>query len=123
MKLDIQPSVILEAAEAMKPHLSFMEKDDAAWREKMAEATLRAGLNEMNRLKPPIKKMGITERQKECLEIITAYIEEHGASPSFQDLRHAMNMTQASIHRIVHGLCDRGRIKMMPGRARSITVL
>ena len=121
MAYDLIPGpVVRAAAKAMLPYLS---DDDAAYRERMAEAGMKAGLAELARIRATAGKQGMTPRQKECLEIIEAYIEEHGASPSFNDLKKAMNVTQSNIHRIVHGLIDRGRITMIPGRARSIAVL
>ena len=121
MTYDFIPGpVVRAAANAMLPYLS---EDDAAYRELMAEVGLKAGLAELARIRATAGKKGLTARQITCLDVIKAHISKHKESPSFRDIADAMNVTSSNIHRIVHALEARGHIAMIPGHARSITVL
>ena len=66
----------------------------------------------------------MTKRQSEMLEIIKAYIAEHGYSPSYRELQSAMNLKAISgVARIADALQAQGYIEKPVSRARSIRVL
>ncbi len=67
--------------------------------------------------------LGITPRQKILLDFIRAYIATHGYSPSFDEMQKGIGLQSKSpVHALVHGLHERGRIKLAAGRHRSIVV-
>lgn len=66
---------------------------------------------------------GLTKRQRELLDFIRGYIATHGFSPSFDEMKDALGLASKSgIHRLVHGLQDRGYIEFRSLLARSITL-
>lgn len=67
--------------------------------------------------------LGLTPKQKECLDFIRAYIEAHGASPSYQNIMDAMGLrSKSGVHRLVHALHDRGHLVTEHGLRRAIAV-
>lgn len=68
-------------------------------------------------------KYGLTRRQRDTLDFIVAYQAEHRVSPSFTDIRIGLGAASNNgVHRLVHGLKERGYIDLTPGRWRSIVV-
>ena len=68
-------------------------------------------------------KLGVTRRQNAVLEFVTKYCAEHGYSPSYQEIAEAVGIASKSgVKRLVDGLVERGRLEMMPRRARSMVV-
>lgn len=66
----------------------------------------------------------MTKRQSEMLEIIKAFIADHGYSPSYRELQSAMNLKAISgVARIADALQAQGYIEKAVARARSIKVL
>ena len=66
----------------------------------------------------------MTKRQSEMLEIIKAFIADHGYSPSYRELQSAMNIKAISnVARIADALQSQGYIEKAVARARSIKVL
>lgn len=64
---------------------------------------------------------GMTEMQKECLGFITDYFLERSVSPSFDDIKTALGLkSKSGVHRLVTALEERGKIRRLPNRARSI---
>lgn len=120
---NLPPSVILAASDAIKPHTAWMPKDDPEWRGKLAEAAVRAGLNEMNRLHPPIHKKGLTVRQLECLKAIKTYIKKNEYAPSFEEVAITMGLNRANVNRLVGVLVDKGHVTHIPGSARSLALI
>lgn len=67
---------------------------------------------------------GLTRVQSEALAFIEGYVAEHGYSPSFSEIKEAMGLaSKASVNRLMNNLEDRGRIRRISGRARSIEVV
>lgn len=67
--------------------------------------------------------VGLTPRQKTALDFITSYIAEKGYSPSFDDIKHALGLhSKSGVHRLVHGLKERGHITLRRNQSRSITL-
>lgn len=64
---------------------------------------------------------GLTPRMKDCLDFIDRHIAEHGYSPSFDEMKIGLGLTsKGPVHRLVQKLEERGAIKRMTGRSRSI---
>lgn len=69
-------------------------------------------------------RLGVTRRQNAVLAFVTKYCEEHGHSPSYQEIADAVGIASKSgVKRLVDGLVARGRLEMLPRRARSMTVV
>lgn len=65
--------------------------------------------------------LGLTPKQKECLDFIRAYIEERGASPSYDEIKGGMGLrSKSGVHRMVHGLVERGHLVIEASHARTI---
>lgn len=66
----------------------------------------------------------LTQRQNELLTFIHAKIAESGVCPSYQEMQeHTGRASKSGIHRLVTALEERGFIRRLPDRARSIQVL
>lgn len=67
---------------------------------------------------------GLTPRQSEALTFIKAFIADSGYAPSFKEIGDALRLSSKSgVHRLVHGLADRGAIRLLPDRNRSIAII
>lgn len=67
---------------------------------------------------------GVTPRQREALTFISAFIAQHGYSPSTEEIRAALGLkSKSGVHRLVHGLEERGEIRLLPNRTRSIAIV
>lgn len=68
--------------------------------------------------------IGLTHKQRDCLAFIRAYMAEHGASPSFEEIREGLGLTSKSgVHRLLQALEERGRIRRLHDRARTIEIV
>lgn len=66
---------------------------------------------------------GLTERQSECLAFIRDALAVSDVSPSFGEIGEALGLASKSgVHRLVHGLAERGYIKFLPDRRRTIAL-
>lgn len=66
----------------------------------------------------------LTSKQKELLLFINERIGETGVSPSFDEMKEALNLASKSgIHRLITALEERGFIRRLPHRARALEVL
>jgi repressor LexA len=66
----------------------------------------------------------LTSKQKELLLFIHERIKDTGVSPSFDEMKDALNLASKSgIHRLISALEERGFIRKMPHRARALEVL
>ncbi|MBD7992860.1 helix-turn-helix domain-containing protein [Ochrobactrum sp. Sa2BUA5] len=64
-----------------------------------------------------------TPRQKQAYDFIRSFIDKEGYGPSYQEISEALGITsRSSIHRLVHGLKERGLIELIPNRARCIAL-
>lgn len=68
---------------------------------------------------------GLTYRQRQVLDFIEEFIEDHGGvSPSYKQISEAVGLNSCSgVQRIIVGLEERGYIRVLPGKARSITII
>jgi repressor LexA len=68
--------------------------------------------------------MGLSEKQRACLDAINSHEARTGAMPSCEDLRLALGLgSKNGVLRLLRQLEDRGRITRLPQRARAIRVL
>lgn len=66
----------------------------------------------------------LTTKQKELLLFIHSRIKETGVSPSFDEMKDALNLASKSgIHRLITALEERGFIRRLAHRARALEVL
>ncbi len=66
----------------------------------------------------------LTSKQKELLLFIHERIKETGVSPSFDEMKEALNLASKSgIHRLITALEERGFIRRLAHRARALEVL
>lgn len=68
-------------------------------------------------------QFGLTKRQREALDFIRAYSAERGVSPTFGEIASYMGKGKSDIFRILTGLEERGAIRRMRNRARSIELV
>lgn len=66
----------------------------------------------------------LTAKQKELLLYIHSKIKEDGVSPSFDEMKDALNLASKSgIHRLITALEERGFIRRLAHRARALEVV
>ena len=66
----------------------------------------------------------LTRKQHELLLFINRRLSETGVSPSFDEMKDALNLkSKSGIHRLITGLEERGFIRRLPHRARALEVL
>ena len=66
----------------------------------------------------------LTRKQHELLTFIHRYLGEHGISPSFDEMKEALNLkSKSGIHRLITGLEERGFIRRLAHRARALEVV
>ncbi len=65
----------------------------------------------------------LTRKQYELLNFINERLESTGVSPSFDEMKDALNLkSKSGIHRLITGLEERGFIRRLPHRARALEV-
>jgi repressor LexA len=68
--------------------------------------------------------MAITRRQKEVYDFLQQFIEEHGYSPSFEEIGAGLGLSSlATVHKHLNNLQDKGLLKRGYNRSRSIDVV
>lgn len=66
----------------------------------------------------------LTRKQNQLLVYINSYLNRHGMSPSFDEMRDALDLrSKSGIHRLITGLEERGFIRRLPHRARALEIL
>ena len=66
----------------------------------------------------------LTAKQRELLLYIHERIKESGVSPSFDEMKEALELASKSgIHRLITALEERGFLRRLPHRARALEVL
>ena len=65
----------------------------------------------------------LTKKQKELFEFLSKYISENNISPSFEEMKKAVNLkSKSGIHRLVTSLEQRGFIKRLKHKARAMEI-
>ena len=66
----------------------------------------------------------LTAKQHELLRFIQRRLEETGISPSFEEMKDALDLkSKSGVHRLISALEDRGFLRRLPNRARALEVL
>ena len=65
----------------------------------------------------------LTKKQKELFDFLSKYIEKNSISPSFEEMRNAVNLkSKSGIHRLITSLEQRGFIKRLKHKARAMEI-
>ena len=65
----------------------------------------------------------LTAKQHELLLFIQRKLEESGISPSFEEMKDALDLkSKSGVHRLISALEERGFIRRLPNRARALEV-
>jgi repressor LexA len=66
----------------------------------------------------------LTAKQHELLMFIDKRLKESGISPSFDEMREALDLkSKSGVHRLISALEERGFIRRLPNRARALEVV
>jgi repressor LexA len=66
----------------------------------------------------------LTVKQRELLQYIHERVSETGVSPSFDEMREALELkSKSGVHRLISALEERAFIRRLPNRARALEVL
>ena len=66
----------------------------------------------------------LTAKQRELLLFIDKRLGEDGISPSFDEMREALDLkSKSGVHRLISALEERGFIRRLPNRARALEVV
>ncbi len=66
----------------------------------------------------------LTAKQHELIRFIQLRLEETGISPSFEEMKEALDLkSKSGVHRLISALEERGFIRRLPNRARALEVL
>ena len=65
----------------------------------------------------------LTKKQKELFDYLCDYISLHNISPSFEEMKEAVNLkSKSGIHRLITSLEQRGFIKRLKHKARAMEI-
>jgi repressor LexA len=66
----------------------------------------------------------LTAKQRELLLFIDGRLKDGGVSPSFDEMREALELkSKSGVHRLISALEERGFIRRLPNRARALEVV
>ncbi len=66
----------------------------------------------------------LTRKQHELIRFIQHRLEETGISPSFEEMKDALDLkSKSGVHRLISALEERGFIRRLPNRARALEVM
>lgn len=66
----------------------------------------------------------LTRKQHELLSFIQNRLEESGISPSFEEMKEALDLkSKSGVHRLISALEERGFIRRLANRARALEVI
>ena len=66
----------------------------------------------------------LTRKQHELITFIQNKLEESGISPSFEEMKDALDLkSKSGVHRLISALEERGFIRRLPNRARALEVI
>ena len=65
----------------------------------------------------------LTKKQKELFDFLSKYISSNNISPSFEEMKNAVNLkSKSGIHRLITSLEQRGFIKRLKHKARAMEI-
>lgn len=66
----------------------------------------------------------LTAKQHELILFIQHRLEETGISPSFEEMKEALDLkSKSGVHRLISALEERGFLRRLPNRARALEVI
>ena len=66
----------------------------------------------------------LTAKQHELIQFIQKRLEETGISPSFEEMKEALDLkSKSGVQRLISALEERGFIRRLPNRARALEVI
>ena len=66
----------------------------------------------------------LTAKQHELIRFIQQRLEETGISPSFEEMKDALDLkSKSGVHRLISALEERGFIRRLPNRARALEIV
>ena len=66
----------------------------------------------------------MTNKAKKLFDFIQSYIQKNGISPSFDEMKEALDLrSKSGIHRLISALEERGFIRRLAHRARAIEIV
>ena len=66
----------------------------------------------------------LTRKQQELLTFIDQRLQADGVSPSFEEMKDALQLrSKSGVHRLINALEERRFIRRLPNRARALEVL
>jgi repressor LexA len=66
----------------------------------------------------------LTRKQHDLLAFIHQRLQETGVSPSFEEMKEALNLrSKSGVHRLINALVERNFIRRLPNRARALEVI
>ena len=66
----------------------------------------------------------LTRKQKELFDYLKEYISSNEISPSFEEMKDALNLkSKSGIHRLITSLEQRGFIKRLKHKARAMEII
>ena len=76
------------------------------------------------RVETPAERYGLTPQQSRLLAYLREQITVKGYCPSYEEMKEpAGQQSKSGVYRLVRGLAERGAIRVLPGRERSIEVV
>ena len=71
-----------------------------------------------------MKKFNLTKKQLKLFNFIKKYIDENNIAPSYEEMKKGTgSSTKCTIFTKINQLQERGWIKKLPGKNRSITII
>ena len=68
--------------------------------------------------------MALTKRQREVLDFVSTFVEQHGYSPSFEEIGSGMGLSSlATVHKHISNLEQKGELKRDYNKSRSIDIV
>ena len=66
----------------------------------------------------------LTKKQKELLNYIQKFQSKNGVTPSYEEMKSALNLkSKSGIHRLILDLEERGFVKRLAHKARSLEII
>ena len=66
----------------------------------------------------------LTAKQHELIRFIQQRLEETGISPSFEEMKEALDLkSKSGVHRLISALEERGFLRRLPNRARALEMV
>ncbi len=67
--------------------------------------------------------MALTRRQKDVLDFIVSFVEEHGYSPSYEEIAAGLELASlATVHKHISALASKGYVRRAFNQSRSVEV-